>query len=90
MEFAGRRVYDKYDFKINPLKNLSDFSYGFFQEFNPSNVLKEVAYDDKGSVEEIVERTFTYDEFGYPLTCVETTTETGKGPVSKTLTFTYK
>jgi hypothetical protein len=90
VEFAGRRVYEKYDSKINPLKSLGDFSYGFFQELNPSNILKEVAFDEKGAVQETVERTFTYDDFGYPLTCVEKTTETGKGTVTKTLTFTYK
>ena len=90
MEFAGRRVYEKYDSKINPLRNLGDFAYGFFQELNPSNILKEVAYDENGAVEETVERTFTYDEHGYPLTCVEKTTEAGSAPVTKTLTFTYK
>jgi len=90
LESAGRRAYEKYDNKINPLKSLPDFSYGFFQELNPSNVLKEVAYDADGSVEETVERSFTYDEYGYPLTCVEKTTEAGKAPVTKTLTFTYK
>lgn len=90
MEFAGRRSYEKYDSKINPLKHLADFSYGFFQELNPSNILKEVAYDETGALLETIERTFTYDEYGYPLTCVEKTTEAGKGPVTKTLTFTYK
>lgn len=89
MEFAGRRTYESYDGKINPLKYLADFSYGFFQELNPSNIVKEVAYDDKGVVEETIERTYTYDSHGYPLTCVEKTTEAGKSPVTKTLTFTY-
>ena len=55
MEYAGRRVYERYDSKINPLKHLADFSYGFFQELNPSNILNEVAYDDKGTVQETVE-----------------------------------
>lgn len=89
MEPAGRRTYDKYDGKINPLKNLADFSYGFFQELNPSNILKEVAYDDEDEIEETIERTFTYDSNGYPLTCVEKTTAAGSAPVTKTLTFTY-
>jgi len=90
MENAGRRNYEKYDNKINPLKSLPDFSYGFFQELNPSNIVKETAYDANGVLEETVERSFTYDEHGYPLTCVEKTTEAGKAPVTKTMTFTYK
>lgn len=78
LEFAGRRTYEKYDHKINPLKFLPDFSYGFFQELNPSNVVKELVYGQDEALLETIERSYTYDNYGYPLTCVEKTTESGK------------
>jgi hypothetical protein len=90
MELSGRRRYEKYDNKINPMKFLPDFSYGFFQELNPSNIVKEIAYDAEGVVTETIDRTYTYDSHGYPLTCTEKTTEPGKTPVTKTLTFSYR
>jgi hypothetical protein len=89
MEFAGRRNYELYDNKINPLKFLPDFSYGFFHELNPSNIVKEVVFNDEDSLQETIERTYTYDNHGYPLTCIEKTTEPGKPAETKTLTFTY-
>jgi len=90
MEPAGKRIYDAYDGKINPLRSLGDFAYGFLQELNPSNITKETAYDETGAIEEVIERTYTYDNHGYPLTCVEKSTVPGENPVIKTLTFTYK
>ncbi len=90
MDPAGKRIYDTYDGKINPLKALDDFAYGFLQELNPSNVTKETVYDENGVIEEVIERTYTYDSYGYPLTCSEKSTPTGGNAVIKTLRFTYK
>ncbi len=89
LEDMGYHIYDAYDNKVNPLKHLKDFSYGFFQEFNSANVLKETAYDKNGNILEKTERTYTYDQGGYPLTCVEKRTETGKPDVTENTKFTY-
>ncbi len=90
MEPSGSILYNSYDGKINPLKSLGEFSYAFFQQLNPSNITRETTYDAAGAVEKVVERTYTYDNHGYPLTCMEKTTETGQPAESKTLTFSYK
>ncbi len=90
LEAAGSRIYNSYDGKINPLKSLSDFAYGFMQELNPSNITKETVYDAAGTIEKVIERTYTYDQHGYPIACVEKSTVTGQAPVIKNLTFTYQ
>lgn len=89
LEKAGSRVYDSYDGKKNPIASQKEFSLGFFQEFNAANILNEKVFDENGTVEETIERTYTYDANGFPLTSVEKTTPSGQTSQIKNYKFIY-
>ena len=89
LEKAGSRVYDSYDGKKNPIASQKEFSLGFFQEFSSANIINEKVFDGDGAMEETIERTYTYDANGFPLTSVEKTTPAGQPAQTKNFKFIY-